>query len=221
MRHQEMHGASIGFEMFRLLLDSSRCRCPVKCCRFSVQVMSRWDVTWRDARQGMEQFLQISFSLAFETCGPHKDWFHATTINEKLLPKLDGWLMRCVCACVHIYIYIMHNRVQRCLDCQATAQMASVTMPDSEIVLTLQMSEPLAPRCWLQPGDEAFQGVQMGPNGSKGSKGSRSWDSASELRVQVIRSILGFGSLKGYYTLVNQFFNDWYKVQMILCKPAV
>ena len=38
--------------------------------------------------------------------------------------------------------------------CKATAQMASVTMPDSEIVLTLQMSEPLAPRCWLQPGDE-------------------------------------------------------------------
>ena len=70
-----------------------------------------------------------------------------------------------VCVFIYIYIYIRHNRVQRCLDCQATAQMASVTMPDSEIVLTLQMSEPLAPRCWLQPGDEAFQGVQMGKRG--------------------------------------------------------
>ena len=103
----------------------------------------------------MKQFLQISCSLAFDTCG------HATMINENLCLS---WTVD-VMLCVYSFICTMHDGVQRHLDRQATAQMASVTMPDSEIVLTLQMSEPLLPRCWLQPGDEAFQGVQMGPRG--------------------------------------------------------
>lgn len=58
-------------------------------------------------------------------------------------------------------------------------------------------------------------GVPRGPNGSKGS---RSWDCASELCVQVTWSILGFGSLKGCSRYVITHWSTNFSMIDIKCR---